>query len=206
MLAQGIAAVYLLLWIPGIYFSYKKAGWFYAFCAFSLGPVVYPFAMLSVQLKSRRQRKIQQELDDVEESKPQIGFDWVLKYKPLDLKGQHRYDYWLPVVGVSFHTDNINEARKRSDIHISNAQYFVLVMEPYNEYDSNAVGVYWMDLKIGHLSKEDAAEYTSMMKEIGYESQNGSAKGIVGELEKSHSKYYAKVKLDIELTKEHYTE
>lgn len=69
----------------------------------------------------------------------------------------------LNVVGESFHQDNLWHlvgGRRNPEIHVRSAEMAaVLVAEYGNEHDPNAVGI-WIDgLKVGHLSRDDAARY-----------------------------------------------
>ena len=51
----------------------------------------------------------------------------------------------------------------------------VLVREPDNEYDSNAIAVYSPAGKIGHLSREDAEEYQDVLIAVEQGGAHGGA-------------------------------
>jgi len=61
----------------------------------------------------------------------------------------------LEVKGESFYQDEIRQVVRSQGREIA----AILVPEPHNQYDPNAVAVWVAGLKVGHLSREDAAVY-----------------------------------------------
>ena len=61
----------------------------------------------------------------------------------------------LEVKGESFYQDEIRHVVRSQGREIA----AILVPEPHNQYDPNAVAVWVAGLKVGHLSREDAAVY-----------------------------------------------
>lgn len=61
----------------------------------------------------------------------------------------------LEVKGESFYQDEIRHLVRSQGREIT----AILVPEPRNQYDPNAVAVWVAGLKVGHLSREDAADY-----------------------------------------------
>jgi hypothetical protein len=59
-----------------------------------------------------------------------------------------------------------------SDRHVFEA---VLVREPGNKYDPNAIGVYSSVGQVGHLARESAVEYGGVFEEIA---RQGAAAGV----------------------------
>jgi hypothetical protein len=68
--------------------------------------------------------------------------------------------YDLEVVGESHYQDNlwrIMGGRGKTEVHVRIDVYAMLVAEDDNPYDVNAVAVWVQGLKVGHLSRTDAA-------------------------------------------------
>jgi hypothetical protein len=66
----------------------------------------------------------------------------------------------IEIVGESFHADYIRALRRRyrdGDFEI------VLVPEPENQYDHNAVAIYVDGAPVGHLSRQMATEWQPMV-------------------------------------------
>ncbi len=63
----------------------------------------------------------------------------------------------------------------------------VLVREPGNAYDSNAVGVYSSFGQLGHLSREAAIKYGPVFEEIARQGANaGVCVGLIGRKDPAH--------------------
>ena len=51
----------------------------------------------------------------------------------------------------------------------------VLVREPHNEYDANAIAIYSAQGKVGHLSSESALLYQDVLVEVERQGSQGAA-------------------------------
>jgi hypothetical protein len=63
----------------------------------------------------------------------------------------------------------------------------VLVREPNNQFDPNAIGVYSSEGKVGHLSREKAIEYGPVFEEIARQRCDaGACQGLIGRQDSNH--------------------
>jgi hypothetical protein len=87
----------------------------------------------------------------------------------------------LVVVGEASYQDNLWRivGRRRSpDGRVREEVYGVLVAEPDNPYDANAVAVWIQGLKVGYLSREDARRYRPGL--LALERQHGKPIALAG--------------------------
>lgn len=79
-----------------------------------------------------------------------------------------RADDYCEVVGESFYAQAIAQTLPTcwSDEEDDRVFRAILIAEPDNEYDSNAVGVWSSVGKVGHLPREEAALYRPLFDEI----------------------------------------
>lgn len=80
----------------------------------------------------------------------------------LKIDGEGEFD--TEVVGESFYQETLLEiagpkTQEEADLSVE----AVLIPEPDNPHDRNAVGVYIDGKKVGHLSKSDAAAWVTML-------------------------------------------
>lgn len=91
----------------------------------------------------------------------------------------------VAVVGESHYQDVIAKtaALSPTDDEEPDRRAFqaVLVREPGNEYDPNAIGVYSSFGRLGYLSREAAIEYGPVFEEISRQGANaGACVGLIG--------------------------
>lgn len=91
----------------------------------------------------------------------------------------------VSVVGESFYQEAIAKtaANSPADEKEPNRRAFraVLVREPGNEYDPNAIGVYSSFGQLGHLSRKIALEYGPIFEEIARQgAEAGCCVGLIG--------------------------
>lgn len=55
----------------------------------------------------------------------------------------------------------------------------ILVPQPDNPYDSNAVAVYVNDLRVGYMAKESAAEYQPVFKKLAEHNRRAAARAYI---------------------------
>jgi HIRAN domain len=87
----------------------------------------------------------------------------------------------LEVVGEASYQDNlwrIVGGRHSPDGRVREEVYAVLVAEPDNPYDANAVAVWIQGLKVGYLSREDARRYRPGL--LALEQQHGRPIALAG--------------------------
>jgi hypothetical protein len=107
---------------------------------------------------------------------------------------------WLSVVGESYYQPALNETAKAASRggeppfpvtarlrKKSPPLWFqaVLVREPNNEYDSDAIAVHGPCGKIGHLSRDDAFEYQDVLLDI--EARGSQAAACSAYMEKANN-------------------
>jgi hypothetical protein len=75
---------------------------------------------------------------------------------------------YCAVVGESHYQEALRATRESCVIGPDGRPDFtaVLVPEPHNPYDSNAVAVHSSEGKLGYLSRENAAEYRDVFDEV----------------------------------------
>ena len=76
-------------------------------------------------------------------------------------------DFITDIVGESFYFDNLAKCYHDADAIDCNDGKVVkaqLVKEPHNPHDKNAVAVYTIYGKIGHLSRENAIKYQKIVR------------------------------------------
>ena len=74
-----------------------------------------------------------------------------------------RDDYPLPVVGVSFHVENLESLAGPATTHPRRVQKnAMLILEDDNPHDANAVRVDIEGLTVGHLSRADAVRFREL--------------------------------------------
>lgn len=95
------------------------------------------------------------------------------KKNTSQLRWEAEYDedddlvYDQEVVGESFYQDNLLQiAGEKTDESKEVECTALLVPEPENKHDRNAVAVYINNLKVGHLSRDDAADYQEFLQEF----------------------------------------
>lgn len=86
------------------------------------------------------------------------------------------------VVGESFYQDALRATSGICSLGSDGRPTFtaVLVAEPNNHYDSNAIAIYSPAGKVGHLSRDDARAYQTVLAEVrrlGY--QAGACSGYL---------------------------
>jgi hypothetical protein len=91
----------------------------------------------------------------------------------------------VAVVGESYYQEAIVRTVELSPLDLEepdrHAFQAVLVREPGNKYDANAVGVYSSVGKVGHLSREAAIEYGPVFEEIARQGAGaGVCVGLIG--------------------------
>ena len=81
------------------------------------------------------------------------------------------------VAGESFYGDAIAKTVKtcRADDEEDRVFRAILVPEPKNEFDANAVGVWSACGQLGHLPRDEAAEYRPLFDEIRRRGFDGGA-------------------------------
>lgn len=87
-------------------------------------------------------------------------------------EGQER----LEVKGESFNQENL----RRVASNLGREVPAILVPEPNNQYDSNAVSVWVGGLKVGHLARDDAAIYQAPISRLM--SQHGTPVAVTGKI------------------------
>lgn len=85
-------------------------------------------------------------------------------------------DERLEVKGESFYQDNLRHVVTQLGREIP----AILIPEPDNEYDRNAVSVWCGGLKVGHLTREDAAVYQSAIARLTQ--QEGKPIAVTGRI------------------------
>jgi hypothetical protein len=76
----------------------------------------------------------------------------------------------LDVVGESYYHPALAGIRAAEGVNLQTRELSVaaaLVAEPQNQWDSNTVGVYVNGAKVGHLEREDAADYQRPIQRAG---------------------------------------
>lgn len=71
-------------------------------------------------------------------------------------------DESLEIKGESFYQENLSQIVRE----VGRRVHAVLVPEPDNPYDKNAVAVWVNGLQVGHLGREDAAVYQSPISRL----------------------------------------
>lgn len=86
-------------------------------------------------------------------------------------------DGYCAVVGESFYQKALRATSLRCTTSADGRPSFtaVLVAEPNNPYDSNAIAVYSPAGKVGHLSREDALLYQGVVTEVARRGYQGGA-------------------------------
>lgn len=86
-------------------------------------------------------------------------------------------DGYCAVVGESFYQDALRATSRASSVGPEGRPEFtaVLVREPDNPYDKNAIAVYSTEGKIGHLSREAALTYADLFSEVTRRGYHGGA-------------------------------
>jgi hypothetical protein len=108
------------------------------------------------------------------------------KLRPIELTalelagGAH-----VAIVGESYYQDAIAKTIALSGFDSEEPDRYafqaVLVREPGNDYDANAIGVYSSAGKVGHLSREAAIEYGPVFEEIARQGAGaGVCTGLIG--------------------------
>ncbi len=107
--------------------------------------------------------------------------------------------YALDVVGESYYLSAFTQlcgSREAEGVNIET--FAALRREPDNPHDSNAVGIYIENLKVGHLSREDAIRYKDLIEQTnqqGYEAVSPAR--IRGGWDDGDTQGYYGVKLDL---------
>jgi hypothetical protein len=91
----------------------------------------------------------------------------------------------VSVVGESHYQDAIVKTVSLSPLDLLEPDrcvfQAVLVREPRNKYDPNAIGVYSSVGQVGHLSREAAVEYNPVFEEIARQGASaGVCEGLIG--------------------------
>lgn len=112
-------------------------------------------------------------------------------------------DVELEVVGESFHTDSLESivrqlAQPRHYVHgkLVLPVHAVLKAETDNQHDSNAVAVHVGGMKVGHLSREDAATYRPGLLKL--QAREGKPIALAGKIIGSDGVYGVFLKHDPE--------
>src|SRR5262245_6205798 len=86
-------------------------------------------------------------------------------------------DGYCSVVGESHYQDALRATSETCERGSSGRRTFtaVLVAEPRNPYDANAIAVFSPQGKLGYLSRDDAIEYQQVIEEVGRRGYNGGA-------------------------------
>lgn len=86
-------------------------------------------------------------------------------------------DGYCSVVGESHYQDALRATSRTCKPGSGGRRTFtaVLVAEPQNPYDANAIAVFSSHGKLGHLSREDAIEYQPVLKEVTRRGHDGGA-------------------------------
>ena len=100
---------------------------------------------------------------------------------PVELAGGAH----VAVVGESFYQGAIAKTAANAPLDEEDPDWrafrAVLVREPGNEYDPNAIGVYSSFGQVGHLSREAAVEYGHVFEEIARQGADaGACVGLIG--------------------------
>jgi hypothetical protein len=82
----------------------------------------------------------------------------------------------LEVVGESFHQSNLERTVRKHGRSVE----AILMPEPHNEYDANAVAILVDDLIVGHLPREVAANYQGAITQLM--SRTGKSVAVTGEI------------------------
>lgn len=106
-------------------------------------------------------------------------FSWLFGQKQeryVTLEGDGDYD--LQIVGESFYQDALDRicGGKTEDGHEFYCEA-VLVREPSNPHDKNAIAVYINDLKVGHINRAQAKPLTRIFRDQGL--AGGIAKAVI---------------------------
>lgn len=107
--------------------------------------------------------------------------------------------YELDIVGESYYLSAFTQLcgpRRARGVNIETLA--ALRREPNNPHDSNAVGIYIEDLKVGHLSREDAVRYKDLIEQTnqqGYEAVSPAR--IKGGWDDGDTQGHYGVKLDL---------
>jgi HIRAN domain len=73
----------------------------------------------------------------------------------------------VDVVGEAFYQDALEAvAGGKTEDSCTLEKWAVLVREPENPYDSNAVAIYILGQRVGYLSRDDAEEYSILIDEL----------------------------------------
>lgn len=86
-------------------------------------------------------------------------------------------DGYCAVVGESHYQDALRATSRVAQIGAEGRRVFtaVLVPEPENPYDANAVAIYSTQGKIGHLSRDDALAYRDVLAEVTRRGHHGGS-------------------------------
>lgn len=119
----------------------------------------------------------------------------------LYLEGDGTFEF--DIVGESFYQDHLAKiAGPKSEDGVNVKRIATLVPEPGNPHDSNAVGVFIDDMKVGHLSRDNALSWHEALRRRGRSGQSVEVDALIsggwvrkrgGEVNEGH---YG-VKLDI---------
>ena len=96
-----------------------------------------------------------------------------IKLELLELCG----DGHIAVVGESFYQDALRKTAALCTPGEDGRPSFqaILVREPNNPHDSNAIGVYSVHGQLGHLSRDDAIDYLGVLTEVTRQGADGGA-------------------------------
>jgi HIRAN domain len=96
-----------------------------------------------------------------------------MKLELLELCG----DGYLAVVGESHYQDALRRTASACTPGEEGRPSFqaVLVSEPNNPYDANAIAVLSTEGRLGYLSREDAIEYREVLAEVKRQGSDGGA-------------------------------
>lgn len=86
----------------------------------------------------------------------------------------------VPVVGESHYQDELDRicGGRCEDGHHREV-VAVLMAEPSNPYDHNAVAVYVESVKIGHLSRDDALAYKTIVADLARRNMLGACRAVI---------------------------
>jgi hypothetical protein len=120
------------------------------------------------------------------ERPPDRGSAWSLEQRPAWMRDGMEVRLCegrenLEVVGEASYQDNLWRVvggRSSPDDRVRVDLYAVLVAEPDNPYDANAVSVWVQGLKVGYLSRDDARRYRPGL--LALEQQHGKPIALAG--------------------------
>jgi hypothetical protein len=86
-------------------------------------------------------------------------------------------DGYLAVVGESFYQDALRRTAAICNPGQEGRPSFqaIVIREPNNPHDSNAIAVYSAHGQLGHLSRDDAIEYLGVLAEVTRQGADGGA-------------------------------